>query len=141
MRNLVWLGLLLLLAAPASAQGAAIVSGRITNSEGKPEAAVIVRIDSLNVATSSRADGTYRLEVPGTCIRPGQNVTITAARTGLGTVSRTVVLSPDSTVTVDVTMVVQVLRLEDIVVTGTPGPIVLSKPPCRPLKWACGRPA
>lgn len=141
MRNLVWLGLLLLIAAPAAAQGPAIVSGRITNSAGNPEAAVVVRIESLDVNASSRADGTYELVVPGACIRPGMSVTITASRTALGPVSRTVVPSPDSVVTVDLTMVVQVLKLEDIIVTGTPGPIVLSRPPCVPLKRTCRRPA
>jgi hypothetical protein len=34
-----------------------------------------------------------------------------------------------------------VLRLEDIIVTGTPGPIVLSKAPCLPLKRTCRPPA
>ena len=121
MRNLVWLGLLFVLAAPAAAQGPAIVSGRITNAVGQPEAAVLVRIESLNVGATSAADGAYRLVIPVSRVRPGQAVTVTASRTGLSPASRTVVLHPDSVVTVDFQLATSILLLEDVVVTGTAG--------------------
>lgn len=123
MRNLVRLGLLLLFAAPAAAQGPATVTGRVTNATGQPEAAVLVRIEALNVGASSGADGAYRLVVPGARIRPGQPVTITATRTGLSAVSRTLVLHPDSVVTQNFQLAADVLLLEDIVVTGSAGAV------------------
>jgi hypothetical protein len=119
MRNLVRLGLFLLFAAPASAQGPATVTGRVTGTDGAtPEAAVLVRIESLNVGASTGVDGAYRLVVPSARIRPGQSVTITASRTGLTPVSRTLVLQPDSVVTQDFQMATAMLLLEEIVVTG-----------------------
>ncbi|HYW13716.1 MAG TPA: VWA domain-containing protein [Longimicrobium sp.] len=130
MRNLVRLGLLLLFAAPASAQGPATVTGRVTGADGAtPEAAVLVRIESLNVGASTGADGAYRLVVPSARIRPGQSVTITASRTGLTPVSRTLVLHPDSAVTQDFQMATDVLLLEDIVVTGSAGAVEARKAP------------
>jgi len=117
--------------APAtlSAQEAATVSGRVTNAQGQPEAAVLVRIESLNVGASSGADGNYRLVVPGARIRAGQSVTITASRTGLSPVSRTVTLSPGANLTQNFQMATSVLLLEDIVVTGTAGAVEARKVP------------
>ena len=62
--------------APVSllAQEAATVTGRVTNAQGQPEAAVLVRIESLNAGASTGADGTYRLVIPGARIRAGQAV-------------------------------------------------------------------
>jgi hypothetical protein len=121
MRNLVRLGLLLLFATPAAAQGPATVTGRVTNATGQPEAAVLVRIESLNVGASTGADGAYRLVVPAARIRPGQSAVITASRAGLAPVSRTLVLHPDSALTQNFQMATSVLLLEDVVVTGSAG--------------------
>lgn len=121
MRNLVRLALLLLFAVPAAAQGPAIVTGRVTSAAGAPEAAVLVRIESLNVGSSTGADGAYRLVVPAARIRPGQSVTITASRTGLSPVSRTLVLHPDSVLTQDFQVAAEALLLEEILVTGSAG--------------------
>jgi hypothetical protein len=130
MRNLVRLTLLLLFAVPAAAQGPAIVTGRVTSADGAtPEAAVLVRIESLNVGASTGVDGAYRLVVPGARIRPGQSVTITASRAGLSPVSRTVRLAPDSVLTQNFQMAAAVLLLEDVVVTGTAGAVEARKTP------------
>jgi TonB-linked SusC/RagA family outer membrane protein len=117
--------------APASllAQEGATVSGRVTNAQGQPEAAVLVRIESLNVGASSGADGNYRLVVPAARIRAGTSVTITASRTGLSPVSRTVTLSPGANLTQNFQMATSVLLLEDIVVTGTAGAVEARKVP------------
>ncbi len=117
--------------APATlaAQEAATVTGRVTNAQGQPEAAVLVRIESLNVGASSGADGNYRLVVPGARIRAGQSVTVTATRTGLAPVSRTVTLSPGATLSQNFQMATNVLILEDLVVTGTAGPTSRAKVP------------
>jgi TonB-linked SusC/RagA family outer membrane protein len=110
--------------APATlaAQEAATVTGRVTNAQGQPEAAVSVRIESLNVGASTGADGNYRLVVPGARLRAGQSVTITASRQGLSPVSRTITLSPGANLTQNFQMATNVLLLEDVVVTGVAGP-------------------
>lgn len=111
------------------AQEAATVTGRVTNAQGQPEAAVLVRIESLNVGASTGADGNYRLVIPSTRIRAGQTATVTASRTGLSPVSRTVTLSPGATLQQNFQMATSVLLLEDVVVTGTAGAVEARKVP------------
>lgn len=64
--------LVLLSAHPAAAQEPATVTGRVTSAQGQPEAAVLVRIQALNVGATTGADGAYRLVIPGARIRPGR---------------------------------------------------------------------
>jgi Ca-activated chloride channel family protein len=115
--------LLLLLAAPLAAQEAATVTGRVTNTQGQPEAAVLVRIESLNVGASTGADGNYRLVVPAARFRSGQSATITASRTGLSPVSRTITLHPGAALTQNFQMATSLLMMEDVVVTGVAGAV------------------
>ncbi|HST63229.1 MAG TPA: von Willebrand factor type A domain-containing protein [Longimicrobium sp.] len=112
------LTLLLLLATPLAAQDAATVTGRVSNAQGQPEAAVLVRIESLNVGASTSADGNYRLVIPAARIRAGQSATITASRTGLMPVSRTITLSPGATLTQNFQLTTSMLLMEEVVVTG-----------------------
>ena len=74
--------LVLLSAQPAAAQEPATVTGRVTNAQGQPEAAVLVRIESLNAGASTGADGTYRLVVPGARYVNDHIQVQTAKRTG-----------------------------------------------------------
>ena len=104
--------------APLSAQEPAVVSGRVTNAAGAAENAVLVRINSLNVGTTTSADGTYRLVIPAARIRTGQQVTITASRVGLASTSRTVTLSAGATLTQNFQLGSQALGIEGIVVTA-----------------------
>ena len=115
--------LALLATRTAAAQEPATVSGRVTSAQGQPEAAVLVRIESLNAGASTGADGTYRLVIPGARIGPGASVTITASRAGLAPVSRAITLSPGAHVTQNFQMTAQVIMLEDVVVTGTAGAV------------------
>lgn len=117
--------------APAAlmAQEAATVTGRVTNASGQPEAAVLVRIESLNVGASTGADGNYRLVIPSARIRAGHTATITASRTGLSPVSRTITLSAGATLSQNFQMATAVLLLEDVVVTGTAGAVEARKVP------------
>ena len=110
--------------APVSllAQEAATVTGRVTNAQGQAEAAVLVRIESLNVGASTGADGSYRLVIPGARIRAGQNVAITASRAGLSPVTRNITLSPGANLTQNFQLTSAVILLEDVVVTGVAGP-------------------
>jgi Ca-activated chloride channel family protein len=113
----------------AAAQEAATVTGRVTNPQGQPEAAVLVRIQSLNAGASTAADGTYRLVIPGARIRAGQSVTITASRQGLAPVSRSITLSPGAAVTMNFVMSAQIILMEDVVVTGTAGATEVARLP------------
>jgi len=116
--------LALLAARPAAAQDPAIVTGRVTNAQGQPEAAVLVRIESLNAGATSAADGMYRLVIPAARIHAGQGVQITASRAGLSPVTRSITLSPGATLTQNFQMAAQTILLESVVVTGVAGPTV-----------------
>ncbi|HEX6371716.1 MAG TPA: von Willebrand factor type A domain-containing protein [Longimicrobium sp.] len=121
--------LALLATRTAAAQEAATVTGRVTSAQGQPEAAVLVRIESLNVGASTAADGMYRLVIPGARIHAGQAVQITASRAGLSPVSRSITLSPGAVVTQNFQMAAQIILLEDVVVTGTAGATEARKVP------------
>ncbi len=101
-----------------AAQDAATVSGRVTNQQGQPEAAVLVRIPSLNVGISTGADGTYRLVVPGARLSGAQAVQVTAARQGLTSGTETVTLSPGATVTQNFSLAPSSILLQGVVVTA-----------------------
>jgi hypothetical protein len=104
------------------AQEPAVVTGRVTNAQGCPEAGVLVRIESLNAGTPTGADGTYRLVVPRVRIHAEpSSVQITAARQGLAPVSRSLTLSPGARLTHNFQMAAQIMLLEDVVVSGTAG--------------------
>ena len=122
MSRLRWLLAMMIAAAfapvPLLAQAPATVTGRVTNSSGGPENAVLVRIEALNVGTTTAADGSYRLVVPASRIRAGQQVTITAARVGLTASSRTITLSPGAQVEQSFQLGSDALRLSEIVATG-----------------------
>jgi Ca-activated chloride channel family protein len=109
---------------PAAELAPAVVTGRVTNEGGGPEAAVVVRIDAMNVGATTRVDGTYRLVVPGSRIRPGQQVRILAVRVGLAPQSRMITLASGVEVTQDFRMTAEVLSLDGLVVTGQPSATV-----------------
>lgn len=122
MSRLRWLTAIAVAAAlapvPLLAQQPATVTGRVTNSAGAPENAVLVRIDALNVGSATAPDGSYRLVVPASRIRAGQQVRLTASRVGLGAQSRMITLSPGAALTENFQLSSDALRLEEIVATG-----------------------
>ena len=111
--------LLLLASQPGRAQAPAVVTGRVTNPQGQPEAGVLVRIQAYNLGTATTADGMYRLVVPAERIRTGTMVQLTASRLGLGTVGRSLTLQPGASIVQNFTLTPQVLALDAVVVTGT----------------------
>jgi TonB-linked SusC/RagA family outer membrane protein len=100
------------------AQETATVSGRVTNQQGQPEAAVLVRISELNVGVSTGADGTYRLVIPGSRLAGTQQVQVTATRQGLTTGTATVTLAPGAALTQNFTLAPAALLLEGVIVTA-----------------------
>jgi Ca-activated chloride channel homolog len=113
--------LVLLAALPrvGSAQEAAVVSGRVTNPSGAPEADVLIRIAALGVGTVSAADGRYRLVIPNARIgTAARNVTITASRLGLQSLSQAITLSPGASLTQNFVLSTSSVSLQEVVVTG-----------------------
>ena len=102
----------------AMAQENAVVTGRVTNASGGPEAAVAVRILELNVGTTTVQDGSYRLVVPGSRLPSSRSVTITASRQGLATSSRSITLGAGSQVTQNFSLGASAVALQGVVVTA-----------------------
>jgi TonB-linked SusC/RagA family outer membrane protein len=100
------------------AQEPAVITGRVTNASGGPEAAVSVRIEALNVGTATGADGAYRLVIPSSRVRAGMQARLTAARVGLAAQSRTVTLTPGASLTQNFQLAADALLLEGLVATG-----------------------
>jgi hypothetical protein len=105
--------------APGSA--AATITGTVI-SRGRPAAAVLVRIESLNAGAVTDSNGIYRIVVPGRRICAGRTVQITASRGGLGPVARAVTLSPGVGLTQNFRMASYMSEeLDDVVAGGTAG--------------------
>jgi TonB-linked SusC/RagA family outer membrane protein len=102
----------------AMAQENAVVTGRVTNASGGPEAAVAVRITELGVGTTTVQDGSYRLVVPGSRLPSSRSVTLTASRQGLSTSSRSITLGAGSNVTQNFQLGAQAVSLQGVVVTA-----------------------
>lgn len=90
--------LLLMAAQVGHAQQPAAIFGRVVDVEGAPVAGAVVRVEAYKVGASTNEDGFYRLIVPGTRIRPGARVEITAWRRDFKAVSRTLTLNPGADV-------------------------------------------
>jgi TonB-linked SusC/RagA family outer membrane protein len=103
---------------PVAAQEPATVTGRVTNAQGAAENAVTVRINTLNVGTTTATDGTYRLVIPASRLRSGQQVTITASRQGLASSSRTITLNPGASLSQNFQLGAAAVGLEGLVVTA-----------------------
>lgn len=112
------LAALFLLPMSLLAQAQTTVSGRVTNAAGEAAPGVLVRIAELGAGTTTGADGTYRITIPSANVRAGQNVTLTATRQGLATVSRTLTLQPGAAITQNVQMTEAAVALEALVVTA-----------------------
>jgi Ca-activated chloride channel family protein len=116
---LVLLALFAALPRAEAAQEAAVVSGRVTNPAGAPEAGVLIRIPALGVGTASGADGQYRLIIPNQRIgTAAKNVTITASRLGLQSQSHAITLGPGATLTQNFVLSISVVSLQGVVVEG-----------------------
>lgn len=108
-----------LLPALLLAQENARVTGRVTNASGGPESAVQVRINALNAGGVTGPDGSYSIVIPGARVRGGtMSVTVTASRVGLASQSRSVQIRAGGETTVNFQLSPDVLRLEELVVTG-----------------------
>jgi TonB-linked SusC/RagA family outer membrane protein len=119
MRNFRWLGAFLIaLAVPGSLFAQASVTGRVTTNLGAPLSGAAVRLVGADVATFTRADGTYLLQVPAARFQSGQEVQLQAEMLGYSSQSVRVRLTTNQTVAQNFELAMDPLRLDAIVATG-----------------------
>lgn len=102
--------------AGAQQQGA-VIQGRVTTEGGGGLGGASVFIEGLNIGSSTNDQGGYTFNVPGGMVT-GQTVTLTARRIGYSARSVNVALNP-GTITQDFVLVLNPLRLGEVVVTGS----------------------
>ena len=102
--------------AAAFAQGITI-SGLVTSEVGAPIPGANVYLQGLNIGTQTGTDGRYTFTV-GSAYTSGQAATLTARVIGYTAKSVPVTLTAGKDITQDFTLVVNPLRLGDVVITG-----------------------
>jgi TonB-linked SusC/RagA family outer membrane protein len=108
--------LLAAVAGSAEAQGAAVITGRVTNESGSPLANANVILPNLSIGTYTGANGTYTLTVPAS--RMTNQTTVLSARSiGYARQNRSITLRAGSQ-TEDFTLKSDPFRLNEVVVTG-----------------------
>src|ERR1051326_1677007 len=100
-------------AAPASAQGAGTVSGKVTGPNGQPLSGVLVAVDSLGISVTTSVSGRYVLQRI-----PTGPVQIEFKMIGYGARGLTVDVSPSVPVIADVVLDPKPIALGAIVVEG-----------------------
>ncbi len=101
--------LLVLLAPGARAQESALVRGRITDGQGRAQAAV--RVTAGEASTVTGSDGRYELRVAAGQVR------VQAVRVGLATEERSVDVAAGGAVEVDFSMRAATVQIDDLVVS------------------------
>ncbi|HEY4732905.1 MAG TPA: SusC/RagA family TonB-linked outer membrane protein [Gemmatimonadaceae bacterium] len=104
-------------AATVRAQTGTTITGRVTSDAGVPLPGATVTIPSLGLRATATADGSYTLVVPQSRAN-GQSLPIMARVIGYTASSAPVVLTAGSSVTQNFSLVVNPLRLDEVVVTG-----------------------
>jgi len=107
---------LLLLPVFVLGQGVVTIKGKITDEVGNPLPGANIYIPKTSFGAAADAEGRYSFKVPAT----GQQVTLTARYMGYRSKSITITLSP-GTMTKDFALNLDVLKLEEVVVTGMGG--------------------
>lgn len=114
-RTLVASAVIAALPLSARAQSPVTVTGRVVSEAGQPLGSVQVFIQSLNVGTVTRDDGTYTLQVPARAA--GTTVTVGARRIGFNATSQQVALRGTS-VAVNFSLSTAATQLTGVVVTA-----------------------
>jgi TonB-dependent SusC/RagA subfamily outer membrane receptor len=104
-----------LVAPGAHAQGTT-VTGRVTAEGGSPVPFASVVLTGMGLGATTREDGVYSISVPA-ARATGQSVVLSVRAIGYQSASQNVTLSP-GTVTANVQLTVNPLRLGEVVVTG-----------------------
>ena len=119
MRHLIRLFTVLLaavIAAPDALAQGATVTGKVTAEGGAPVPFASVVLTGMGLGSSTREDGVYSISVPA-ARATGQTVVLAVRAIGYQSKQQNITLSP-GTITANVTMTVNPLRLGEVVVTG-----------------------
>lgn len=103
-------------AGSASAQGGALITGKVTNEQGAPIANANVFVPTLNIGAQTGANGTYSIVIPA-ARAAGQLTTISARFIGFVRQNRQITLRAGNQ-TVDFALKADPFRLEEVVTTG-----------------------
>ena len=109
--------LLVLTAHGLLAQSGTTITGRVTSEAGIPLPGATVTIPALGIRATANAEGNYVLVVPPERAN-GQSLPILARVIGYSASSSPVVLTAGSNVTQNFALVVNPLKLDEVVVTG-----------------------
>ncbi|MDP2479621.1 MAG: SusC/RagA family TonB-linked outer membrane protein [Candidatus Palauibacterales bacterium] len=102
--------------APLHAQQATVLTGKVTDQNGKPLASATIQIKSLGLGTIADQDGNYSFTVPASRVQ-GQSVVVTASLLSYRSVSASITLQA-GTISHDFALAFSPLQLEAIVATG-----------------------
>ncbi len=97
-----------------AAQGATVISGRVTSAVGDPLPGATILLDATQLGTIAGPDGRYTLSVPSS--RTG-NATVTARYLGFRPMKQSVALT-GSRITLDWSLTAQPSQLSEVVVTA-----------------------
>ena len=100
----------------ARAQSPVTVTGRVASDAGQPLAAAQVYVQSLNIGTQTREDGSYTLQVPARAA--GTTITVGARRIGFQAASQQVAVRAGGPLTVNFTLSTAATQLTGVVVTA-----------------------
>jgi hypothetical protein len=81
-----------------------VISGKVTDTQGRPIPTALITVPVLNASTVSDSGGMYDLVIRSK-VRSGQGVVIRASRQGFDYVSRPVRLAPSAQLKVDFRLV------------------------------------
>lgn len=98
----------------AVAPAPVIVQGRVTDESQNPVPNAQVAVEGTALGTLTNDDGSYRLTIPS----PGPRTVIIVRRIGYRA-ARATITATDGTITQDFTLIRDVLRLTEVVTTGT----------------------
>ena len=87
-------------AAPSGSRRQIVISGNVTDTQGRPVGSVLISVPALNESTVSDERGAYRLVIKSR-VRSGSAVVIRASRKGYNYVSRSVRLNPGVRLRID----------------------------------------
>lgn len=102
------------LAAALHAQETGTIQGTVLDSDGQPILGATVIVQGTNLGTLTRSGGTYRIERV-----PAGEQAVRAQSLGFRAVTRTVTVPAGASVTLDFTLQIDPLGMDEIVVTGT----------------------
>lgn len=115
------------LADTAEAQGAATVTGTVQTEAGQPLYGANVTIEALAISVGTDEEGRYTISIPGARVR-GQQVVLRVRSFGYVPQTKSITLNAGSQ-TNDFSLVQDVNRLSQVVVTGVTGETEIKKLP------------